>query len=229
MAKCPRRQKKSDVGKADDWLSPRLGTARALKLEYHLILTEGEQTEPHYFKAMKKAIECKLGKDDRGQISIKVEDKGIPIQDMFREAEIYLRAHANKPISHVWFVYDKDQVDDQRFDQMVRDCAVRSACGDITYHAIWSNECFELWLLLHFIPLEAAIPREQYRDKLSEYLGRKYRKNDAALFPTLLPHLDDALKNARMLRGRYSGEDYHAMAPCTTMYELLEWFLSYIR
>ena len=219
--------KKSDCQKA--WMRSRRDSKRAFQPEYHLILSEGECTEPLYFRALQNLISKNLGSLDRGQISLITPKKHIPLQNMFLEADAYIRAHPNKPIRHIWLVYDMDDVDPNLFNSTIRKCRKLSSSTERKYHALWSNECIELWFLLHFIPLEANIPREQYSDKLGEHLGHPYQKEDPTLFESLLPYLDMAKKNAKTLRMRYRGSNYATMCPCTTIYELFDKLAPYIK
>ncbi|MBQ0146267.1 MAG: hypothetical protein KBS51_04050 [Lachnospiraceae bacterium] len=46
--------KKSDLGKS--WMQPRRNKPKKIQPEYHLIVTEGTNTEPEYFRAMAKII-----------------------------------------------------------------------------------------------------------------------------------------------------------------------------
>lgn len=62
-------------------------------------------------------------------------------------------------------------------------------CNGIQYHAAWSNQCIEYWFLLHFEYLTAAVSRDAYLKKLSQYLKLKgnlsYAKNMDDLFRIL--------------------------------------------
>ena len=47
--------KKSDLGKS--WMKNRRDKARMIQPEYHLIASEGTETEPQYFGALSTVIE----------------------------------------------------------------------------------------------------------------------------------------------------------------------------
>lgn len=49
--------KKSDLGKS--WMKNRRDKARMIQPEYHLIASEGTETEPQYFGAIQKIINAK--------------------------------------------------------------------------------------------------------------------------------------------------------------------------
>lgn len=67
------------------------------------------------------------------------------------------------PINHnydrIFCVYDRDSFKD--FDESVR---LGESYG---YDVIWSNECFELWFILHKNLLKAAQTRDQYFKELT--------------------------------------------------------------
>ena len=63
--------KKSDLGKS--WMKNRRDKARMIQPEYHLIASEGTETEPQYFGAIQKIINAKY----RDRIQLKVEGIGL--------------------------------------------------------------------------------------------------------------------------------------------------------
>ena len=46
-------------------------------------------------------------------------------------------------------------------------------------------EAFEIWYMLHFNFYDSALSRNQYKEKLSELLGRPYKKNDEDMYQLL--------------------------------------------
>lgn len=83
-----------------------------------------------------------------------------------------------------------------------RECAAASdsAC---TFHALWSNPCFEVWPLLHLryttAPMDAAGCQRALADCLARELGVDYRKNMDGLFELIDPMRRDAEANAARL------------------------------
>jgi hypothetical protein len=90
------------------------------------------------------------------------------------------------------------------------------------------NECFELWLLLHFILLESNISRADYMEKLVGYIP-SYHKSATDIFSRLKDRVGTAIKNAKTIEGKF---DVNAtpseMAPCTLVYRLGEELLRYV-
>ena len=58
--------KKSDLDKS--WIKPRRDSHKKIQPEYHLIITEGTDTEPAYFGAMKEIINSTYS--DRIQLGV---------------------------------------------------------------------------------------------------------------------------------------------------------------
>ena len=50
---------------------------------------------------------------------------------------------------HVWIVYDTDDFPADRINKTNESC-INLSTEETQYHAIWSNQCIELWFLLHF-------------------------------------------------------------------------------
>lgn len=66
--------KKSDASK--DWIQKRKNRKIESKLEYHLIVCEGTETEPNYFEAIKS----KIKKQRNDKITIKLLEKDEVLQ-----------------------------------------------------------------------------------------------------------------------------------------------------
>ena len=127
--------KKSDLGKS--WLKSRSDNKKKMAPEYHLIVSEGTDTEPFYFEAIKN----KINKNFSNRISLEVEGMGDNTLSLFRKAKVYAENSANV-YKHVWVVYDKDDFPAEHFDQTAKLCE-ESSNSETTYHELWSNQCIE--------------------------------------------------------------------------------------
>ena len=185
--------KKSDLGK--DWVGNNRYVRKVrIQPEYHLIITEGTDTEPNYFEEIRRIINGKYS--DR--IVLKVEGKGDNTLNLFEKA----RKSADGPndYKHVWIVYDTDDFPADHINRTAELC--KNTEGDPTcFHAIWSNQCIELWFLLHFGFYHSDIHRSEYWPKLTERLtsigAGEYKKNRTDIYSTLRPYLDTAIENAK--------------------------------
>lgn len=155
--------KKSDLGKS--WMKNRRDKARMIQPEYHLIASEGTETEPQYFGAIQRIINSKY----RDRIQLKVEGIGDNTVNLLMKARQYVQNNG-VVFKHVWIVYDTDDFPAENIDMVAQLCQEYNAQGETIYHAVWSNQCVELWYLLHFMYMDTDIDRSRYWPKLSDCL-----------------------------------------------------------
>lgn len=91
----------------------------------------------------------------------------------------------------------------------------------------WSNECIELWFILHFQPLFSHIGREQYHDILKGYFP--YEKKLENIYDILKDKTHIAITHAKTLYASY-GEDTppSQRTPATRVHELVDFLHSYL-
>ena len=219
-----RPPKKSDVDK--EWMKRRKDRRKKMHPEYHLIVTEGTKTEPEYFNAIKKLINQQYSE----RIHLEIRGKGENTVALFESAK-QLAENDPNGCKHVWVVYDKDDFPAEHFNLTAELCKNNSVNGR-TYHAIWSNQCIELWFLLHFDYMQSDISRDEYFPKLDNRLipmGKGcYAKNREDMFAILRPNLAVAIANAKRLCDEKKGLTPTKAAPCTMVFELIEALLPYI-
>ncbi len=190
------------------------------KIVRFLVVCEGERTEPNYFK--------ELVKDKYSEVRAEeIVGEGLSTCALVKKtAEIRERLEHQRQLKfdRVWVVFDKDDFND--FNEAI---ALAERKG---YGAAWSNEAFELWYLLHFVYLDAAISRSDYISKLEAEIRRfdgfkdfKYRKNDEGFYSLLqkIGNEDLAKARAQKLRRFFQQSlDYKSQKPCTTVDILVE-------
>ena len=100
------------------------------------------------------------------------------------------------------------------------------------YHAVWSNQCVELWFLLHFSFMQSDIHRKEYWSKLTDWLTKigvgEYKKNRTDMYKVLRPFMDFAIVNAKRLDETHQGKPPSKAAPGTKVYELVEMLKLYL-
>lgn len=216
--------KKSDKGK--QWMSKRRNRPRKINPEYHLIVTEGTKTEPLYFGALERLINQRYS----GRIKLEIQGRGVNTLTLFEETK-QLVEHSPIPYKHVWVVYDTDDFPPEQINKTAELCH-RSSSESTQYHAVWSNQCIELWYLLHFSYFQSDIHRSEYSQKLTNCLNALhkgcYTKNREDMFEILLPYLPAAIENARKLQLNNSGKPPASSAPGTTVHELLDKLSPYL-
>lgn len=186
---------------------------------YFLIVCEGEKTEPNYFKSFPK----KVGKFI---YDIEFEGGGISTLKVVEKA-IELRGQSKQKYDRVWAVFDRDSFRANSFNSAIMKAkANKISCA-------WSNEAFELWYLLHFHNRITAMKRDEYKEAIEEAVNNragkkknlfKYKKNDAGMYHLLnkTGNQDSAIKWAKELARKNTGEQFANYNPQTMVYKLVE-------
>ncbi len=142
--------------------------------ETWLIVCEGKKTEPNYFNSLFDYVNSK---SDR-KIKPEIKGTGWNTESLVSSVDEYfsfvdeLKRKTNIPYGKVFAVFDKDSFTKRQFNDAIYMAARKG------YIPIWSNECIELWFLLHFNLLESNITRDEYYKRLSDIFGAKYNKSD---------------------------------------------------
>jgi len=173
-------------------------------IQTFLIVCEGTKTEKLYFDAFK------VPKDVRG---IDVVGRGFNTISLVEET-IDIRDASPNEYDQVWCVFD---VEDYSVDVIHRaiDLAQRN-----NIRVAVSNQCFELWYLLHYHFYNTAIDRRQYITNLTQLLGFKYEKNEC-IYHILIDLQLVALRNAEQLLRQYQPYDPAICDPSTSVHLLV--------
>ncbi len=189
---------------------------RQIKKVYHIIC-EGKNTEPDYFKSFPlNNVQVKtLG---LSQQHTKLVQSAIE----YREGE---GIDTNAEDEEIWVVFDYDIVE-EKAAQIKQDFnrAIDLASKENIYCAT-SNDCFELWYVLHFAFIQNAERRGWYYKKLSKELGISYSKNKGIskrMYSLLEDKQTIALKNAEKLEQRHNDKNPCDKNPFTSVYKLVE-------
>jgi hypothetical protein len=174
-----------------------------------LVVCEGEETEPNYFKEFPV---------DKEIVSLEVAGTGMNTVRAVKEAARLRQTaiDANSPYNQVWCVFDRDDFPPANVNEAI------SLATQNRVRVAFSNQSFELWYLLHFGFHDAAQPRRRYREMLSERLGENYKKNDPNMYRLLFDKQSDAIRNAKTLLGRYIPPRPADDDPSTTVHWLVE-------
>lgn len=199
-----------------------------IRPERHLIVTEGEKTEPLYFEEVRRRINNRF---HGNLISVKIVGIGMNTESLLEEAK-RIAFDDIDGYTHVWVVYDKDSFSDESFNVVVAKCEA-TYMSKTRFHATWSNESFELWYLLHYEYLQSALGREMYTEKLNRHLcgaglGR-YTKNRDDMFVALEGRLNTAVANAEKLEAINTGRPPAESCPGTKVHQLLQELLPYAK
>jgi len=178
---------------------------RKSRIENNTILIVcGGKTEEKYFKQWN----IDLGK-------IKVKPVTQPKNPMnIVEHAIKMRSLEN--YRQVWCVFDKDEFED--FDEAIF-YAYKNGIN-----TAFSNKAFEYWFLIHYEKTYRSMNIKDLIEKLSSYIGEKYKKGGQDMYNLLKDKIDIAIQNAKwghQLHKKEGGKP-SVWESCTTVYELVE-------
>ena len=112
--------------------------------EYQLIVTEETSTEPQCFRAIRDIINQQY----RGRVQLDIYGEGQNTLSLFDRARSHVQRSSNV-YKHVWIVYDTDDFPQDYINRTAELCE-QSSTEETEYHAIWSNQCIELWVSATF-------------------------------------------------------------------------------
>lgn len=198
-----------------------------IRPERILIVTEGEKTEPLYFEGFRRRINESYGRE---YVAVEVHGLGDNTVSLFNRARALVERDI-KGFTQVWVVYDRDSFPSRDFNAVPELCAAASD-DETVYRAAWTNESFELWYLLHFEYVDAALDRGSFGPRLTASLQRSghgaYRKNRPDMFYLLEGRLDRAIANAERLERANIGTSPADSNPGTTVHLLAKELRPYL-
>ncbi len=189
-----------------------------------LIFSEGEKTEPLYFNEIKEYIKNKTSKQIK---NIEVKGFGKSTVSLLNAVEEELqKSYEYVSEKDIWIVFDRDSFED--FDKAIE------LIQEKGYNAIWSNECFELWYLLHFQNYTVNNGRQDYYCKLDKHFKSNFKIGYEKSCKNIFSKLGDDRRNSAILHCKNLEESldvckkYSEQAPSTKIHILVEELLSYI-
>jgi len=216
----------------------------------HIFYGEGIKTEPKYVENMKEILKKRYKMNPASEIIIINNQSGgrntLGLVE-YAEKDVKFKIKSGENIDHVWIFYDKDSFKQDAFDNTYHKIISKNKkeylnadgdCSDKNYtrwHALWSNECFELWVLLHFKYVDAALSRKDYIPSINaEFHKMKtsltYEKNLDNLFEILEKYgnIKHAVKRAKKLDDGLMNSNKKTN-PSTGIYTLIEYFKRYLK
>lgn len=194
---------------------------RKERSETWLFVCEGTKTEVKYIESL---VNHANSLSNESPLKVVVHGTGINTVSLVKSVdEFYDYVDENRvkekiPFAKTFVLFDKDSFGSSQFNSAIKIAQNKG------YIPIWSNECFELWFILHFEYYTSNNGRQAYFDRLSELFGCEYEKADD-IFKKI--HSPKNLKNAMNFSEKL--EEYHKKSlspsqkvPCTQMYKVVE-------
>ena len=194
-----------------------------INTKYYLF-SEGIKTEPNYFGQFKKYIES----NPVYKNLVYIHPCGSETVRVLNEARKFVEDNKITK-GQIWCIYDKDSFPAADFNAVVEiaDSLNRNS-NDLIYRCAWSNECIEIWFILHFAYYTSNNHRKDYskylNDKFNDISIGKYEKNSPDIFDILLKYGNpaQAIRFAKKLIEGHETEPPSNIAPATKVYELVE-------
>lgn len=188
-----------------------------------LIICEGKNTEPYYFKAMKRCL-----KIPSADLEISDENQTCPLNLVkFAKRRAESARATGDPYDRVYCVFDQDS--HYHYDDALKFAERNSKSHGL--HAIYSVPSFEYWILLHFedsarpylrkgglSPSDCVIADLKKHPPLSRYGKQKKVAQD--LFALIVENQDAALQRAKKRMAHCLKERIDN--PSTRVFELVE-------
>lgn len=202
-----------------------------------LIVCEDEKTEPYYFNTFKRQIPKEsiyletigTGFDPLGIVNKAIEER----QDLANKFK--------REVDETWLVFDKDDADENPTKIKNFEAAFELAIKNNILIA-WSNEVFEVWLLLHLTSInsERIIPRQEIYELFEKQI-RKSKKYQDFVYDHKKPskktidiifeigNLDLAIERAKKLILKHKGKKVIASNPATNVHALVQELQTWIK
>jgi len=193
-----------------------------------LIVCEGEKTEPQYLGEI-----CEEKRLSTAHVHVQQGGFGTePVQvvefaeHLFRNGDRARRIDAGA-FDRVLAVFDRDE--HHSYTQALAKAAALNGrlMNDerrrVTFEAIASVPCFELWLLLHFEDVQAPLHRDEVYDRVRTHLAG-YDKAQAGHWGRTKPLLDAAMQRAAARAEATTAHD--GVEPYTDMGRLVSMLLT---
>jgi hypothetical protein len=188
-----------------------------------LIVCEGENTEPSYFRQFKLT-----------SATIKAVGNGSNTVSLVQEA---IKLTEKESFEQVWCVFDKDTFPAENFNNAILMAEARGI------NVAYSNQAFEYWLILHFEDHQGAkMNRAEYDETINQHLeefGVKYdgegsKKVSEEFFDVLMSTTEDGRKriDLAIIRAKRNYDHWDHKSPAleestTTVFRLVEEILSF--
>lgn len=219
-----------------------------------IIFCEDEVSEPIYFESFRTSkIEVNAIRNQRSKIDNVVKAIDYCKQNSLMEVNDE-ELHFNKEDIQIWCVFDRDIEDSDleiRKQNILFDESVTIA-NTKGFNVAWSNDAFELWILLHFEDVDVTDEkyknRKAYYDRLTEILKAlpnpnselvKALKHDSfyykkdfksannfkqIIIPEIVGKTSTAIENAKRIEAHFADKNIlnHKKAPCTLVHHLVE-------
>lgn len=192
-----------------------------------LIVCEDENTEPYYFRQIKKDFP-----EDTvylKEIGTGLKPKGIVARAIKERND--LSEQINKSLDEVWIVFDRDD-EGKNAKTLASFNEAWTLAESEKMEIAFSNEVFELWLLLHLSEVDPAVelPRAEIYKMIEDLIKStgqyddfvyNHGKSDVIDIVMEIGDENEAIKRARKLLTHHGTKSPIDANPCTYVHNLV--------
>ena len=187
-----------------------------------LIVCEGGKTEPRYFEEIRQEYHLRTA-----NVRVLPGVGTQPLQVVSHAEKLFRMGEPGKgiyPLSfdYVFAVFDRDEHStySQALDKAASlDGKLKNDMHErVSFQAIASVPCFELWLLLHFVDILAPIHRKSAYKRLKQYLPG-YEKGQGGHWAATKNNLPTAIERAKVRA--VSTTAYNGKEPYTDIHRVV--------
>lgn len=209
-----------------------------------IIVAEGDKTERNYFQTLEKKYKEDFRKRD---LYFKWLDRDDPSysdpQSVYQTMQDFceeLKSERDiKKYDEFWIVIDTDEHENRKevIERIVEDCENLQ-----NYYLALSNPCFEVWLICHFVDLDAKLSDyikgyddkdksvqeyiESYgfrgRPKICKQIFAQLHQGKGQLYDILIDRIPQAIPRAKKLGKCSLDPVQYPQNICTNLYQLFE-------
>jgi len=247
------------MANTEPWNIKTKDSREADRLTTFIIYCEDDNSEPIYFRSLSsptvKINAIPNQKSGKLNLINAIDDCVNEKRAIFSDNKYQV---VQELVELIWCVYDRD-MENEKFEDIPNknhtafDLAIQTAT-DAGLNIAWSNDAFELWILLHFedVPLGEILHRSYIYNRLTELFRtieprtveldlitnnehfnykNSFKKRDHFInfvLPLLSVRRDDAIDRARAIEIHFkdSTKPFHKRNPCTLVHHLVERIIS---
>ena len=186
-------------------------TRKRVERKAVLIALEDTKSSKYYFQDLLK------DKKFSGKV-VFAKNIGTNPKKVLESLTKYKKENIKTKFEKEWIVIDRDDWSKDDFNGTLKTAKESGVC------VAFSNEAYELWLLLHFQKVTAYTSRQDLIKKLNRYFD--YKKSSHDVYKIIIGFQKDAIKNAEKLTAKQIKDNGrlnpYEQNPLTMIHKLVE-------
>lgn len=181
------------------------------------LFCEGEKTEKFYFQKLKATERI-----SRFSVEVVAPGKSDAL-GLINYVKRFKQSHSRdfQEDDIIYCIFDRNDNSNQKLNQAVR------LAEENGVNIIFSNPCFEYWIVSHFAYYPHICDFNDLKSKLEEHMTR-YEKNDREIYIKTKDKVTNAIKHSKRIGKKHIENGVELISresnPSTKVYEIIERF-----